>query len=71
MDIYQCMTCGERWPHEGLERNMDIAITHQSKGHVVRVGDIDNLAKEFKKYKKTKVLVYPNDSAEVADGLSG
>ena len=66
MDIYQCMTCGERWPHEGLERNMDIAIIHQSKGHEVRVGNIDNLAKELKKYKKTQILVRPNDSAEIA-----
>jgi hypothetical protein len=62
MDIYQCMTCGERWPHEGLERNMDIALVHQGQGHEVRVGNIDRLAREYKIAKKSKAVIKPNDA---------
>lgn len=64
MEIYQCMTCGEKWPHEGLERNMDIATQHQSRGHIVKVGNIDKLAKEYRKVRKERVVIVANDSTD-------
>jgi hypothetical protein len=44
---------------------MDIATTHISKGHEVRIGNIDNLAREYKKYKKSRTLTQPNDNYHV------
>lgn len=46
MDIYQCMTCGERWAH-GSEDAVQAAARHQGQGHAVYIGNIDQLAKQY------------------------
>jgi len=64
MEIYQCMSCGERWAHEGLEVNMDRAITHQSRGHNVFVGHIDVLAKQYEAVKNGAAIPAPDESVD-------
>lgn len=45
MDIYQCMDCGERWTHGGLQQSMSEVAQHVDMlRHQVLVGEIDQLA---------------------------
>jgi hypothetical protein len=57
MEIYQCMTDGERWTHGGLQAGADEATRHQDLGHVVLIGDIDKLAQALRHYPDQAPLV--------------
>lgn len=68
MDIYQCMTCGERWPHGGVRENFITVAQHadETRGrpegmHLVLVGDMDALAAQWQRARAGEAIVMPND----------
>ncbi len=64
MDIYQCMGCGERWTHGGLRESMIAVAQHQEQfGHLVLVGEIDNLAELYKKAQNGTTIAIPAQTA--------
>lgn len=69
MDIYQCMTCGEKWPHGGSHASFVAVAQHAdtTRGnpegmHYVLIGERQHLAQLYERHKAGEPLVMPNDN---------